>query len=152
MLKEKNSSRKSGITFLELLIVIAIIGILSAVAVPSIADISPHYKLRGGSQELISALRNAQNLATTTQQNHLIRFYPSNNSYSLIRSISGTETIIQTNNLPSTVSFSSINLTNNQVIFSSSGAPDNSGTILLTNTKNEHITIEITNSGQIKSY
>jgi len=143
---------QSGISYLEAITVVAIILILSAIATPVIASFLPHYRLKGGGQELIAALRDAQNLATTTQNFHLIRLNANDNSYSLIRKIDGSETTIKTTTLPTNVYFSQINLTNNQVGFSSSGSPEMPGTIIIRNTKNETITIEITTSGQIKSY
>ena len=152
MIDLKIHKRQIGVTLPELLVVIAIILILAVVVVPSIASVLPHYKLKGGSQELVSAIRESQNLATTTQQTHLIRFNINENSYSSIRKIDDAETIIKTTNLPGSISLFAVNITNNQVSFNSSGAPTNAGTIILTNTKGATITIEITNSGQIKSY
>ncbi|GAH03863.1 unnamed protein product, partial [marine sediment metagenome] len=50
------------------------------------------------------------------------------------------------------ITIANINLTDNQVIFTSSGAPQNSGTLQLNNNLGETITIEVTPSGQIRTY
>ena len=141
-----------GITLVESLTVIAIITILAAVSVPVISRIAPHYRLTGTGRDLVSALREAQSLAATKQYTHIIRFNSADRSYSLIRVVNGNEQNQKTTQLSQSVSFGIINLANNQISFASSGAPDNSGTVQLTNTRGENITIEITASGQIKSY
>ena len=65
--------------------------------------------------------------------------------------VGGNEQLQNTTSLSKSVSYGTITLPNNQVTFSSSGAPDNSGTIQLLNSRGESITIEITPTGQIKS-
>ena len=147
-----NQKMEKGLTLPEILVVIAIILILGVVSVPVLSRIAPHYRLTGASRELVSALRETQSLAVTKQYNHITRFIPESQSYSIIRVVDGNEEPEGTINLPRQITVTNITLPNNQVIFTSSGAPQNSGTLQLNNNLGETITIEVTPSGQIKSY
>lgn len=147
----KDSKYQFGITYIEVIIVASIIIILSAVSVPVISQIAPHYRLKGGTQELVNALRDAQNRATTTQNTNIIRL-DSTNTYSLHQVVNGNDSLIYSTTLPNGVSFSQINFTDNQVGFTSSGAPNYAGTAILVNTRGETMTVEVTVSGQVKNY
>lgn len=143
---------QKGLTLPEMLVVIGIILILGVVSVPVLSRIAPHYRLTGASRELVSVLRESQSLAVTKQYNHITRFSSESQSYSIIRVVDGNEQLQETINLPRQITITNITSVNNQIIFTSSGAPQNSGTIQLSNNLGKTITIEVTPSGQIKSY
>lgn len=56
-----------GLTAIELLTVISIIGILTAIGVPSYAAMQKHVALNNAAQEIVDALRVAQNRAISSQ-------------------------------------------------------------------------------------
>ncbi len=141
---------QKGLTLSEIMIVVGIILILGVVSVPVLSRIAPHYRLTGASRELVSVLRETQSLAVTKQYNHITRFSLEDQSYSIIRVVDGNEQLQETINLHDQITITNITLANNQVIFTSSGAPQNSGTLQLNNNLEETITIEVTPSGQIK--
>lgn len=143
---------QKGFTLPEIMVTVGILLILGVVSWPIMSRMVPHYRLTGASRELVSALRETQSLAVTKQYNHITRFSPDTYSYSIIRIANGEEQLEETINLPSHVSISNTTLTNNQVIFTSSGAPQSSGTIQLSNNLGEAIIIEVTPSGRIKTY
>ena len=67
MIKFPKLNKLKGFTLIELLTVIAVMGILTAVAVPSYAVIKQHSVLDSAAQEVVSALKTAQNMAMTAQ-------------------------------------------------------------------------------------
>ena len=150
MIYRKNYQQ--GISLIEMITIISIILILSIVSYPAISRYAPHYRLLGANRELISILRYTQSEAVTKQYIYITRF--TTNNYSIIKKDGdeGPEETQGTINLPRGISISVINLADNQVAFTASGSPSNSGTIRLTNNLGEYITIEITPSGQIRSY
>lgn len=60
---------RGGWSLAELLVVIAVIGILSAIAIPLFADYWRSASVRAGTQEMRTALMQAKQLAITRRQN-----------------------------------------------------------------------------------
>lgn len=125
---------KKAITLLELLIVIAIIGIMAAAAVPVASHYIPGIQLSGSARTLSGNLREAQEKTVTEQKQHLIRFYPTGTPayYEMIRLNNSVEELQKRTDLPSSVSITlAPTITNNQIIFSADGGPSSSGDITL---------------------
>ncbi len=59
---------KTGITMLEILVVVAVVGILAAIAVPNLAQIIPYAELRNEARYLASAMREARLMAANTHK------------------------------------------------------------------------------------
>lgn len=67
-------SGKKGFTLMELMIVIAIIGILSAVAFPMITATLPKYRIRAAARELVIDFKKAKIEAVKRNRNVLLQF------------------------------------------------------------------------------
>ena len=65
---------QTGKTLLELIVVLAVIGILSALAGPNLSDAQSKAQLRSVTEELASELRLARQLATTYRDRVLVSF------------------------------------------------------------------------------
>lgn len=125
---------KSGFTAVELIIVLSIIALIAVVSVPTISQFLPSVNLNGTTRNLTADLRDAQEKAVASQNQHLVRFFPTNApvKYQLIRVINGEETIIKEESLPSNESLSlEATISQNQIIFSPDGGPSSSGNITL---------------------
>jgi type IV fimbrial biogenesis protein FimT len=70
----KTYLNRKGFTLFEVLVVIAIIGILSAIAGPGIISTISRYELRGAARELVIDFKNAKNEAAKRNRDILISF------------------------------------------------------------------------------
>ena len=72
---------KKGVTLLELIVVMVIIAIAAALAVPNIAAWLPNYRLRTATRDIVSTMRTAQMKAVTTNVEYGVQFYPADGTY-----------------------------------------------------------------------
>jgi prepilin-type N-terminal cleavage/methylation domain-containing protein len=77
----KNLLNKSGITLIEVIIVIAIIGILAAFGIPEISRFSADYRVRSSATELLQNMRIARAMAIKENRKYLIVFDLENQRY-----------------------------------------------------------------------
>ena len=76
--------RDSAFTLLELIIVITLVGILSAVVAPRIGDISPKYRLRSAARVIGSQIGYVRSLAGGTGEEYVLRYDLENQLYWII--------------------------------------------------------------------
>ena len=72
---------KKGVTLIEIIVVLVIIAIAAALAIPNIGAWLPNYRLRTGTRDIVSTMRTAQMKAVTTNLEHRIQFYPEEGTY-----------------------------------------------------------------------
>jgi len=73
----------SGFTLIELIIAIAIVGIISAIAVPLLQNFLPIYRLNAATGALVSDLQYAKMKAVSQKRNIKVLFNIENNSYKM---------------------------------------------------------------------
>lgn len=152
-LKKKASSKPQkkgrGFTIIEISVVIAIISLLSLITIPALVNYQKTTKLRSEARLLATNLRYAQQLAITEQNIYSVKFFTSTDSYQIVNENTGE--IIINIILDSAVDISIINsFTNDTAQFNPTGAAVETGSIVLTNTKNQTSTIEIKPSGYVE--
>jgi prepilin-type N-terminal cleavage/methylation domain-containing protein len=64
----------SGFTLVELLIVIALIGVVAAIGVPNFSTWLPNYRLKAATQDLYSNFQKAKLAAVKRNENTVVRF------------------------------------------------------------------------------
>jgi|UniRef100_A0A7V3J9K5 prepilin-type N-terminal cleavage/methylation domain-containing protein len=143
--------KSKGINLIEVLIVLAVIGIMTAALSPSFSRFLPSVRLSGAAKELTIQLRKAQQYAVTEQIIYQVTIFPTENKYQLIKK-TDPEQIVTEVALPQTISFGTTTLSPPEISFNPAGRPSQSGKIELLNQRNKKIIIEIGPAGFIRSY
>lgn len=76
--------RRTGVTLIELVVVMAIIAIAAVALVPNIGTWIHYYRLRSATRDITSALRTAQMKAVSKNISYRVRFDPGENSFVLL--------------------------------------------------------------------
>ena len=76
-------TNKKGITLIELMVTVAIIGIVVGIAIPSFTSYLPRLRLNGAARDLISDLRLARSLAVGENKQYKVVFDVANESYTI---------------------------------------------------------------------
>jgi len=139
-----------GLTLIEVLVVIAMMAILTAIFSLNIFRILPSIRLSGAARNLVLDLKKAQRYAIEQQFIYEVRFLTSENKYQIIKKTNIPVIIISEVSLPEEISFGQISFEPPLVDFNAAGLPSVSGTIILNNQAGRSATIEIEPAGFIK--
>ena len=78
--------QQQGFTLAEVIMVLAIIGILAAIAIPNFLSWLPNMRLKAAARDLYSSMQKARAEAIKTNRSHAIVFDTANNRYVLCSS------------------------------------------------------------------
>lgn len=135
-----NAIKAGGFTLVEMMVVIAIISIVSAIVFSGLSKWVPNYRLKGAAQELHAAMQRAKSMAISSNRNVGIEFTkvacpPEGGGYRMFiddggpdgtgtskdNTMNGTETSFYSVNLTAGVCLSATTFTNDRVGFTARG-------------------------------
>jgi general secretion pathway protein H len=82
--KSRRGPFDKGFTLIEVIVVIAIIGILAGISTPAFMEIAQNARYREASRNLTSALREARSLAVNTNRQHRVEIDSENRQVRLL--------------------------------------------------------------------
>lgn len=131
-----------GFTLAELMLVVAILGMLLVLGMPSLAQFSSGYRLREAAREVASDLQYARILAIKENQSLRVDFSPS--SYRVVRVSDETEAKSRS----FSTDYPDVTLSSVSIIFDSRGTSSTS-TLTVTNSRGTK-SITVASSGKVK--
>ena len=132
--------KSSGFSFIEVMTVIAIIGIVAGIVLPNVVGWLPKYRLRSGAEEIQSTLQLARLSAIKQNTDATVTFDTSNQTFEA--SISGQT--IKSGKMPSGIIIESVTSPGSQVEFDSRGLANGStGNIQVKNDQGGTMTITV---------
>ncbi|MCP4413685.1 MAG: prepilin-type N-terminal cleavage/methylation domain-containing protein [Gammaproteobacteria bacterium] len=165
MILKKETGANSGFTLAELIMVIGMIAILSAIAVPNIIASLPDYRLRSATRDIVSCLQEAKLRAVKEGANTAMIFDIANDKYTAWvdngwgggagnwwPDTNVGEVIFKQINLPNDISlYQNTTFNLNTFGFNSRGFPaTNVGTIFIKNNQSHYRKIIVNSPGNIR--
>jgi type IV fimbrial biogenesis protein FimT len=142
---------QAGFSLAEMLVAIAIGGILTALAVPNFAQMRATYRMRGATHEIFTALQRARMGAI--KENNRYQFSISNSTYSVRSDVNNngsftTEETVTGRDIHNTASDVSLS-TSATIVFAANGTAVTAGTVTLSNGYQTK-TITVSLAGRVK--
>ncbi|MEK6545927.1 MAG: GspH/FimT family pseudopilin [Nitrospinota bacterium] len=156
----KHRFNQNGFTIIELVVTLAIFGIMLAIALPSFLSYLPTMRLKGAARDISSTLQSARMEAVSQNRDCNVSFDINNKSYIVSNPCTNITTTLPTDisfgwgtNVNKNVSGEAlpsdgVAFLNDTCYFTSRGTV-NSGSIYIKNTKNESYAVVISSGGRV---
>lgn len=143
-------STRPGYTVGEVIGVLAVMAVIVTIAAPSFSNLKARYTLGGAAKQLATDLRYAQQRSVTEQRSHELRITTATRSYTVVRTGSPEVTVKSVTLDPAVTIGAPTGLTANRVSFNASGAPSNSGDVVLIHSGGTVTTVSVRPSGFVR--
>ena len=150
--------KTSGFTLMELMVTIAIIAILSAIAIPNFIAWVPKFKLGGGSRDVLAILQKTRIQAVKDNTSYVLMFNTGNESYTAFQDDDGNgvldagERVLVQKTLANGIDITATTLPGDLVVFDTQGIASTGGSITLTDNSGNarQILLELAGSSRIQ--
>lgn len=136
---------------MNIMVVIAIIGLMTTLSIPYIRNFQPAMELNSAKKEITSDLRFAQQSAVTQQIVYTVKFYTEQDGYEMIKGGDGAISTIKYVELPSAVNMEDVvGSDDKEVEFNFYGGVDEPCQVVLSNSQGKTGQVNIKPSGYIE--
>ncbi len=80
-MQNQSNAQRTGFSLIELVIVVSIMAVVAAIAVPRFADASSGRRLQAAKNAIVHDIERAKIRARATSTNHVLQFYPDRETY-----------------------------------------------------------------------
>lgn len=146
--------QRRGYTIYEVLIIIAILGIIATITFPFYRQYIELYQLSTETRRLVLVLRRAQQATVTEQIPYYVKIFPGTNEYQYLSLANPMQppVVLETIELGTTTTISLVaGFTDDEIHFTPAGGAVETGTIMVRHTNGKEQTIEVKPSGFITS-
>ena len=148
--------RRSGYSLTELMVGLALTGIVVAATVPNLRSYRESQRMAAASDEIASAIRTAQARARSVNHDIIVEYRTSSNEFAVIDDENGNGSAdageqVTVKPLPSGVTLAATTLTSDQLLFNGRGRATNGGSITLSGSHVSDREIRVsTGTGRVK--
>ncbi len=149
-----------GITLLELMIAVVVLGVIVAMAAPEFGDVLKRLKFKNKSRDLVSDLRLARSDAIAQRTQFGLYFDLGQNQYIMFKdkvnpslfTYDAGDSVIKTVSLDQDVLLYSSSLTDNTIVFKPDGSASCSGNVIISDSQgNEQADVDVlASTGRVK--
>jgi len=156
--------KKTGFTLLELMIVIAIIAVVSAIVAPNLIRYLPNYRLGQASRDMLATMQLSRLKAVKENASVVVLIDVGNNGYSAFvddgagggtagdRIRNGSEEIVRENSMPEGVELYQTTFSSGYAQFNSRGLPGNGiGSVRMRNGQGRYKGVSVNITGNSKA-
>ena len=127
---------KKGVTLIELIIIMLIIGVMAAFFAPNIGAWLPNFRLRSAARDIVSTMRTAQIKAVSTNLSYRVRFtLPSSYILEYRNTLNSWVPEGITENFPSGITVAAINFNTGNTAEFNANSTSSSGSVRIQNNR-----------------